>query len=403
MICVSEIVLYLYLFCCIGLGPSFIIKYRMGNLMISDIALLLLFLFIMMDKMIHKKFTLKIKITSLLFLFVILSQLIFGFLNNYALDNILKDLKLVFYFIVPYMFISNNKNNPKFLKRLLIVSIFMGIFVSMEQFLQFFNITNQSFYEGNITRNVGIMVQFIPIISVALTYLRHIKLLKLKYLFYLSIQIMFLLACIFSMTRSVWIQYMLTYIIYIGYILYKEFQKITIKHIMAFASILMLILFIILFIYHNYNYLYSHYIIFEKMSDRLLSLKTINDNFSDTLMYRIEDIKAMLYKFNNITILWGYGLGDTRVARVLDDVCFTENSVIYYLWKYGVICNLILYIVVIKKVLLFFREDNSISKIILLGLLIFAIIGNFSGNLNLYYCMPMLSILCLNNVNEVVS
>lgn len=394
---VSEFALYIFFFVCIGLGPSIILEYRMGNLMISDLALSFLVIAIIFDVLEHKEYKIKLNRTFLVFLYIVFFELVLGILAHYYKVNIMQDIKLILYFICPYILIKSKKRDNLFIKRLFIVLIIIGLVVSIEEFLQFFTVTKSSLYDGNISRDVGIIVQILPISSVLLEWAWRNKKVKIDKWVYYGIQTAFFAGCLLSMTRTIWLQLGITYIIYLLYII--KFAKISKVVFLKLLVFLMILSAIVLGICKNYYSLYHNNVVFANFIDRFFSINIINPDPDDTLAARMGEVQATYYKFNNLRIICGYGLGDTRSGILEDGACFTENSIIYYLWKYGIINFIVLSSIILRKLISFFKDYSTTEKVIFISFGIYAVIGNFSGNLNLYYTMPIISMLALYNLN----
>ena len=112
-------------------------------------------------------------------------------------------------------------------------------------------------------------------------------------------------------------------------------------------------------------------------------------NSNNTLEHRWIQSEALL-KSKVLRPMTLIGAGYGEITELKNSV-FMENSILYYLWKYGVAVTICMLITILHNSWMAFRSHVPQLRAVSLSLLIVLVVGNFSGNLNMYYFVPALS------------
>lgn len=366
----SETIFEIFLLTTVAWGASINLTYRMGSFMISDFSLLLLLLSIIMRKdalwrlLLKKNFV----IECLAVWFII-----WGLAQGFAFGNVLQDFKLFLYIFVPYIYLSSVQANNKFFARILNVLKLYVIVVFLLEAMQLASISlNMMIANGFGNRDVAIIVQFVPVVAALMLLQKDSAISKIVF------QIICFLACLLSFTRTIWITYAVSIFI-VCFLGENSIQK-NVKNIMATFSFIIAAILIVL---------YARPDLMEKYSNAIFSRLTDATNSSNTLEHRWIQSEALLKSkvLRPITLI-GAGFGE---ITELKNSVFMENSILYYLWKYGVVVTICMLITILHNSWMAFRSHVPQLRAVSMSLLIVLVVGNFSGNLNMYYFVPALS------------
>lgn len=366
----SETIFEIFLLTTVAWGASLNLTYRMGSFMISDFSLLLLLLSIIMRKdalwrlLLKKNFV----IECLAVWFII-----WGLAQGFAFGNILQDFKLFLYMFVPYIYLSSVQVNNEFLSRIINVLKLYVIIVFLLETTQLASVgLNVMIANGFGNRDVAIIVQFVPVVATLMLLQKDSAISKVLF------QIICFLACLLSFTRTIWITYAVSIFI-VCFLGENSIQK-NVKNIMVTFSFIIAAFLIVS---------YARPDLVEKYSNAVFSRLTDATNSNNTLEHRWIQSEALLKsKVLRPMTLIGAGYGE---ITDLKNSVFMENSILYYLWKYGVVVTICMLITILHNSWMAFRSHVPQLRAVSMSLLIVLVVGNFSGNLNMYYFVPALS------------
>lgn len=385
----TNFLFFLFIFISVGLGPSFNLTYRINVISLADISIVLFITsWLLTIKENELKLILKDNVVKI-FMFFLLMGLIIGVLNFNSLSNIFQDFKLYMYLFFSYIYIrSAFLNQTKFPRHLLIVAILCSIVIVIQEILHVRSVGLQTMMSNNFSnRDVGISVQLIPIISVILLYLKLNRRLKINIIFFTLLQFGYITAVVFSFTRTIWIQYLLSIIVLLAVLLVNKKVK-SLYRLVLISLFLGLLIWIL--IISNDNSIIND--LKNVAAERFLDLINYRNSYTNTLDTRILDSNLLINYISNEHILWGNGMGDTFYNPTRGyEYTFAENSFLYWTWKYGLFMPAIFFISIFINLILRFKNQNSLYQLSFLLLFVFITIGNFSGNINLYYFMPLFS------------
>lgn len=375
---IHQLIFALFLIASVAWGASINLTLRMGNIMPSDIALAILAIsmfFAMLNGKLNLKYTISKKINVMLLL-LILMYLLFGLIKGYEVNNILQDFKLFLYIYVPFLYLSTVDFDQFFIDILLLVAQIYLCTVFLQEIIHFKGVgLNQLVNNGFGQRDVSIIVQFIPLVASILFVERN----RVGVIRVLVLQVMACLGCLLSFTRTIWIAYILAFIILVLFASKRPLKII--RNATVTCLVLCLIYIAAINIIPNLFYEYFNAVI-ARITD--------STNQTNTLDYRLE-FAGMVFqdKILRIDTIFGSGFGEEIWDRV--GSVFIENSLLYYLWKYGIIVTSLFVAKILINIWKAFKFNGVLIRIISLNLLSFICLSNFSGNLNLYYCVPVLS------------
>lgn len=366
----SEIIFEIFLLTTVAWGASLNLAYRMGSFMISDFSLLLLLLSIIIRKDVSWRLLLRknFVIECLAVWFII-----WGLAQGFAFGNILQDFKLFLYIFVPYIYLSSVQANNEFSSRLINILKLYVIVVFLLEAIQLASVSlNVMIANGFGNRDVAIIVQFVPVVAALMLLQKDSAISKVFF------QIICFLACLLSFTRTIWITYAVSIFI-VCFLGENSIQK-NVKNIMAMVSFILAAFLMVS---------YARPDLVEKYTNAVFSRLTDATNSNNTLEHRLIQSEALLRsKVLRPMTLIGAGYGE---ITELKSSVFMENSILYYLWKYGVTVTICMLITVLHNLWMAFRSHVPQLKATSLSLLIVFVVGNFSGNLNMYYFVPALS------------
>lgn len=365
-----ETIFEIFLLTTVAWGASLNLTFRMGSFMISDLSLLLLLLAMIIRKdtticFFYKK---NFVIECLAIWFIV-----WGIAQGFAFENVLQDFKLFLYIFIPYIYLSGTDIDNAFLIRVFNILKLYTIIIFLLETTQLMSIgLDTMIASGFGNRDVAIIVQFVPVVA-SIMLLQKDKI-SSKIFFH----IICFLACLMSFTRTIWI----TYVVSIFFICLFGENRIE-KNIKNIINTFLFILIVFLTV----SYIKPE--IIEKYSNAIISRLTDATNSTNTMEHRWVQSEELLKTkvLRPITII-GAGFGE---ITDLKNSVFMENSILYYLWKYGVVVTIYLVKIILCNVWSAFKSNISQIKAISISLFIILITGNFSGNLNLYYFVPVLS------------
>lgn len=401
--CITKlnIMLSLFLLFSVGLGPYYNLAFRYGNITISDMFLFLLAVSLFLNFQIKQLKYFYFKSFTLVPIFLILISTLIGIMSRNDLMNIIQDLKLAGYFIIPFasIVILYKKKESGFSKELMIILIVCSIIVCIQEIFHINQVGLQTMLNNNFSnRNVGLSVQIVPIGSMLVFLLKFKN--KISMSLFLFLQFLFLSGILLSFTRTIWIQYILTLLLMTMSVSALKNKKYLIR--LNFGLFFLSFIIILLF------FLPSNSIVFTNLKilimERLDNLLNSSSNQVNTFEIRMEESFFLLKYLEGLGIIFGKGLGDVFFnPKIGSFYVFVENSIFYYWWKYGIVSVLLILFSILVSAKKLFKSNNDYYKWFALSILCFIVVGNFSGNLNLYYFMPILSVffgLSVLNINE---
>lgn len=381
-----QVIFATFLIAAIAWGASVNLALRMGNVMPSDFMLAILFGAMIMGA-INGELRLRQvlgRVSNLYLLLIVGSFIALGLVKGYALNSIFQDFKLFLYIYIPFLYLSIVKFDKRLGDLLLLaVQIYVCI-IFVQEFLHFQEVGLESLVENGFgQRNILIIVHFLPLAASIL----YIKRKQIGYIRSTVLQMMTLLSCFICFTRSIWIAYLLAFAIVI---LFEDkrpdnlLKKIVISGAMLGAC------------YYSLISLFPD--VYQPFQEAIISRITDSTNTSNTFVDRMDDSAVVFEeKVYRISTIFGSGFGETWAGK---NSVFIENSFFYYLWKYGLIAT-VFFISLLGKNAVMSLFESALVRVVSLNIVCFIIIGNFSGNLNLYYCAPVFSFaLAYGNIRQ---
>lgn len=370
-------VFFMFLITSCAWGASINLNCRFGNIMPSDFFMIALCISMFIGSL-KGKLRLKnslFKYSTINIMFLVIFYILLGVIKQYEVYNILQELKLFLYIFIPYLYLISINIDMKLKKNMI---LFFEIYICIVFLQEIINILNigitQMVSNGFGQRNVGIVVQFVPLaMSILIMYKREIS----KYKLYV-LMIFAFLSCLLSFTRTVWMQYIISIIILM---FFKD--KNFIKKVRNIVLIILLIVLSIAIIKLLFPEMYIKFVnaIFSRLTDSTNSVNTLDHRFNSSI--------AVFYdKVFRVDSIFGSGFGEIWDKK---GAVFIENSILYYIWKYGVFFTMCMSYLLIKNIYMMFKWGNNALRVIGLNLLAFIVIGNFSGLLNIYYFVPIIS------------
>ncbi|MDO4190053.1 MAG: hypothetical protein Q4D29_13800, partial [Lachnospiraceae bacterium] len=363
----TETIFEIFLLTTVAWGASLNLAYRMGSFMVSDFSLLILLLAIIIRKDVSWRLLSKknFMVECLAAWFII-----WGMAQGFAFGNVLQDFKLFLYIFVPYIYLSSVKTNADFFVRLGNVLKLYVIVVFLLEATQLASIgLSVMIANGFGNRDVAIIVQFVPVVAALMLLQKNSAISKVVF------QIICFLACLLSFTRTIWITYAASIII-VCFLGENNIQK-NVKNIMVTISFIIAAFLIVS---------YARPDLVEKYSNAIFSRLTDSTNSNNTLEHRWVQSEALLKtKVLRPMTLIGAGFGE---ITELKKSVFMENSVLYYLWKYGLVVTIYMVVIILHDLWMAFRSGASQLRAVSLSLLSVLVRGNFSGNLYMYYFVP---------------
>lgn len=366
-----------FLIMSVAWGASINLKYRFGNIMPADISMIIFLSAILIGSL---KGNIRLSNSlcrreNLLMIIIVISYIAIGIIKKYSFYNIFQDLKLFIYVFLPYIYVSSIDINSKFKNNIILFIKIYIILIFCQEIAHFKNIGLQNMVQSGFgKRDVAIIVQFVPL-AISMLLANKAKINSFEMIF---LQILGFLACLLSFTRTIWIAYIMGILITVLFRdknIFKLFRNILVISIILVVA----------------NYILKEFfpIVYCNFYDAVVSRLTDSTNPTNTLDHRFNSsIKVFYDKVWRIDSLFGSGFGEIWEWKKAG---FIENSILYYIWKYGVFVTSYFVYKIIRNIYGAFRTNIPIIKIISLNMFVFICIGNFSGNLNLYYCMPILS------------
>ncbi len=387
----SHLWFCVYLFVA-SLGNYYNELYQFANgIVMADFALVLFvasYIIAHRDEMLIQRKTGYIYMIAIYMLFL-------GLLNGSEFGQILRDIKVFLYFFSAFLYCEKYKDDLRFvdyIKKTLLLCICFTIIVCGNAF---FNYGIKGVIStGKIDRIFGMglseygLAIFVTIFfAIRGTSVSYVQKIILWFLIFLCTGL-----AIVSYTRSIWIQLVMSILLYI------IVCTIVLKHEISFNSLIRSFAMIVLctsMILFIINYLKTdHVALYEVLENRILSIKdagTGNQGVnSDTLLFRINDIKRYSDKFSSPRIIFGWGFGDKLLGA---NSGIVENSFLYYSWKYGVVLFCILIVKILRRFTKMIKSRNRVNIAIFSSLFAYLISGSMSGHLNKYYYLPLVAIL----------
>ena len=377
-----------------GLGNYYNELYQIANIIVlSDIGLALFLCSLLITSCIN----LQRKHGYLIICFI--SMLIIGLLGNHMIGDILRDIKVFLYFFAAYLYCYSRKDDYLYVSRLSKTMLTMVVFTIIVCTTDFLEHGLSGLSSKQILRTFGLglsqyglAVSFVILMSIG-SRLRE----KIGKITYYALLVMCLTLSITSYTRSVWLLLILSIALY--YLLniisgvYKDrFSANQIIRIIIYGTaICMAFLMIYRYLEQNYPDIVSLFIGRMQSISSLGSGEIVNGN-ADTLTGRLDGLKDYIPKYTNPLIIVGWGFGDRGKNSVST---ITENSFLYYSWKYGIIWSVVLLYRLYDKFKTIFRRKNKINNAVLSSLIAYIIMGGMSGHLNKYYMLPYIAIFLL--------
>lgn len=384
-----------------GLGFYYNNLFRLGSIFPSDLYLAVF----VAVWLIQNKGVIPCERNTITALCAVVSfEFIQGMFCQYDSGEILTDFKYVLYFFVPYYYEKTIRDDKSKMSGVFVVYI-MAIIVAL--ILNWYNfLTNgvsalRTLGETRIIRTFAIGLGFscgALLTCLLIVYKREFTK-RTNILLYYIIQIILIASCVASYTRTNWISYGITVALTLLFVKEKKELNINqvIKTILNIGVILM-ILIIISQLLDKYlpGFIDTIMLRFDSIGNSVNASANVENN---TFEARINDVLAGIDVFFSPRIMLGYGYGALYQAANGDYYSGAENSFVYYLWKYGLICGLYLFYRVSKKLRRIWREGGKANKVVVIYSLVQLVIGSLSGHYNTAYALAVISIIMEMNLD----
>lgn len=405
LLTINKVYMYfkIFLLSSLGLGSHYNLLFRMGDIMIADITLLLFTVSFFLWDIKERNFRYNKKEWLVITIFA--CMLMLGIVSNNSMGNILRDVKIFIYFFIPLFYIRRIKENKEIVHNLFKFILKISILTIILNIINFFSTGMVDGVDSILrTFGIGLGYPFIALVSIILISMKD-EIVRLKgYKFYCIIQCILVFCIIISYTRSVWLQFIISYLLIIIYKLYNE------KGIIRIRSILIILPMIFIVGITLYNLKSSENKLYTIVEEKFKKIKIFSIDENDTLAYRLDDIASTKDKFKDIRIITGFGFGDTRKIfnpevneGNLGEGTGTENSFLYYIWKYGIFNFLLLIWMVISKMKVQYDSKNKFNQTLMIGLTIYMLNLSLSGDLNKYYGLPIIAILLIIDFSKIIN
>lgn len=376
-----------------GMGYYYNEVYRIGNLFLSDISMLL-FLLISFLLMIYKK---KINKKLIFFCLFPIVMILISMLIGNKITYILRDFKVYLYFFVPYFYIKTLRNNDKLQNKIIKVYLLLVVSTLILNWYDFFINGLENISDGTILRTFAIGMGFSCIFPISFLLSTYKKDFIRRYgvIIYYIIQFICFASVAVSYTRTVWISFIIIHSIRFILIGIRSKKKFNINRLLRNSLYILLISSCLILVYQCIDI--KDNMIISTIVHKFNNIDNELKNDDSTLLYRIKDVSSAFYKFKSPKIIFGYGYGDTREpygwrVGIVEEEISTENSFFYYTWKYGIVLSSILYAIILKKIYTLYKKGKG-YRTLSIFFFVEMIIGAMSGNLNQYYSLSIFSFL----------
>lgn len=342
----------------------------------------------------------RIKQKTLVIALIFIAMLLMGITEMNALGNILRDVKVFVYFFAAYLYLKDYAKDETLQRYLFYTLLGMILFAIGVCGYDFFSYGLQGIETGKIDRTFGLGISqyglaiAVVILSAAIQYIQGVW---RKTICYTLICIGILL-CIVSYTRSVWLQLIVSLVLY--FIVYFIYAKKSVRQLGRLLIKMLVIVCIMTWIVYKLAAQYPE--ISNLILDRFHSIN-INMEFegnSNTLQYRMQEVNDFVQgKFKSVRVFVGYGFGDMLEGKVST---IAENSFVYYIWKYGAFLSCYLFYLILKKFYTIMRRRTLISMAVVISTSVYFFSGGMSGHLNKYYMLPLMAVLLECNIEHIV-
>ena len=364
-----------------GMGFYYNNVYRIGSIFPSDIILVVSILYTLF---MTKKYTVKRKIVYALI--IALLETMIGILAGNELGNILRDLKVLIYFFVIYWILNvycEKESNIKKLFRYYLVVVVISVILNV---VSFFANGLANIDKGEILRTFAIGLGWgavVPAFLIVNTY-REEFVKQYGVFVYNIIQVVSIICVAISCTRTAWISLIVVFALKK---LIVDKIRINVNSLIRATCLIVVVIVALQYLYRSNNPIFN--VLYERFSGITDEIQDDNSTFA----YRLYDVSSSFYKFESPRIIIGYGYGDTRIPysyRIFetDAEVGCENSYFYYVWKYGIILTVILFVLVLKELIKFWRGTRA-SKVWAIYLFVYMLIGSMSGNLSNTYSIAI--------------
>lgn len=389
--------------CCLflflsGLGFNINDTYRMGNLMMADIGLIIFGSLMLISK---RLINIKMKKYQCYMLLILILYTVIGLVN--PIGGIFRDIKNYLYYMIPAFYFSDIKHKKEKLKCLMITFMLIELYTLYLCLYEFLFVKGIAIYDNDVLKffGIGLGADFLFYAAILLFVNREYVIKKLNMFIWLALELIFVIGAFCSFVRSTWILMLLVTICgLINWKLLNIEKGATLnirKYIRAILSV-MLIIFTFKIILNS-----IHLDIVSIVIERISSIKIVNIDKTDTLAARLADIYVNKDKMLNPMEIIGYGMGAMmNGVNITMQVSSVENSFMYYFVKFGVLGFAFLSYVVVKYIRRKVKSNNINTQITGDFLVIFLLIEAMSGNLNKYYISPFIMMILILDNNELV-
>jgi len=301
-----------------------------------------------------------------------------GYDRFYVFSETIKYLFYPIGFYFTYSLFNDDKSDYSYLKTIMFFFIIMGLIISFEILYYYFNIT---LGKRVITRQTNLLL--VSFISALVYLLFFSKKIYFKILIIMSL-IIYLLATIIMMQRSLWIGFLFSVLVFVVFVLLKIEKKKT-KGILFFLILLILII-------GSYN-IYK-YIAIDKeiLQERTEVVEQKASDFS--IGVRLLSYVQAWHLFMQNPI-FGKGMGDAIITPYLNqrEIGAVDNSYLVILWKFGIVgffLWVLIYVHFISQLLKIISKStiklNKIYSIAILSIIIGQMINGLACVvMTLYY------------------
>jgi len=271
------------------------------------------------------------KYTSSFFLLLIsLTGTFWGLFQGYDIRITLREFRNLLYFVI--VVISTAKLVYTNKKLLLIENliIFSGITESIWTLFYFTKgISEYGFFVSSSALRAKALMQTVPAMASGLLVFRQINTQGLHALALMSLQLLFFISIVASMTRSAWLYYMLVIILIIYFSLRHTSSGLS-KTFLILGSLATILLFIKI-------YSHGYYTETKTLVESRLQALFTKGHPENTWEIRVDEARAFIISLPYHRYILGMGLG----AGLYGSGGGPEIVPVWYLWKLGIIGLLI--------------------------------------------------------------
>lgn len=395
---ISPITFYvMFLVSICGVGFYYNNIFRIGPIFHTDIYLVMFVLTLILCN--HGDIAFNRSDLSIL-VFIVCFELVLGFISGYELGDVFGDFKLIVYYFVPYIYGKMIKANR--LDNIICFMAYCGsiVITLVLNWIEFFNtgLVNISNGGTQIIRTFGIGLGFscgTLVICLLMDY-KSLFVRKFGIVLYYIIHIGLIVSVAVSFTRTSWISCIIIVIINSFLVAKKNKKDNTMDGVNQFLREIIGLVVVVILVIGVIKYSENHFPeIYNSIRGRFASIFVDDTTMGneDTLSRRFTDVASNLDVFASPRIIIGYGMGALYRNSQGSYFAQTENSYIYYMWKYGLIAAGYLFSRIVLYLRKKMRSSSVADRTFAINCFFTLVIGSMSGTMNQPYSLAAIGIL----------